>query len=102
MHSQEIDTKEYCPVVELFGQPIAVVEKICYVNDTGGIGGSADNIFTSITNGWTSLGIHVCILIHVCLWEQMVDYIPHACIILMYTSETWPVKENDKIKTREK
>ena len=95
----QTDIPEGCPGIKLNCQYLEIGEKFCYLGDTiGAREGTVDCVITRIRNGWSN-------------FRDLVPLIPSRCLplgakgrlyfmrsLMLYGSETWPVKEEDGIR----
>ena len=80
------------------GRPLEVVDKFCYLGDTiGARGGAEDSITARIRSGWNKFRDLVPLLASKGLSLAAKGRLYQACVrsVMLYASETWPVKEED-------
>ena len=80
------------------GQTLEVVEKFCYLGDTiGARGGAEDSITGRIRSGWSKFRELVPLLASKGLSLASKGRLYQACVrsVMLYASETWPLKEED-------
>ena len=80
------------------GQTLDVVKKFCYIGDTiGARGGAEDSITGRIRSGWSKFRELVPLLASKGLSLASKGRLYQACVrsVMLYASETWPLKEED-------
>ena len=85
-------------VVNCGGENLEVVEKFCYLGDTiGSRGGAFDSVTARIRSGWNRFRELVPLLASKGLSLAAKGRLYQACVrsVMLYASETWPLKEED-------
>ena len=94
----ECVTAEESVVVNCDGQCLDIVEKFCYLGDTIGARGSVeDSVTARIKSGWNKFRELLPLLASRGLPLVSKGKVFQACVrsVMLYGSETWPVKEED-------
>ena len=85
-------------VVTCGGEKLEVVDRFCYLGDTiGSRGGAVDSITARIRSGWNKFRDLVPLLASKGLSLAVKGRLYQACVrsVMLYASETWPLKEED-------
>ena len=83
------------------GQFLEIVEKFCYSGETiGAREGAVDSVMTKIRRGWSKFSDSVPLLATRGLPLEAKGRLYFACVrsVMLYGTETWPVKEEDVIR----
>ena len=99
--NQQTDMTEDCPCLELNGQSLEITENFCYLGDTIRARGSAfDSAIIRIKSGQNKFRDFVLLLASRGLPLGAKGRLYSGCVgrVMLYGSETQPVKEEDMIK----